>query len=300
MNESQYFDFDNVKSVSFARDKYGPELLVDVAQISNMPSFEKSPVPYRIDFYDVTLITHGTGSFWLDNQEYTVSPGTVLFTSPGQVRRWFVNDLDGVCLFFPAEFILEHFNDALFLHRLRYFHTNQTAFSLPLNSQQFTRLSERMSTMCEEITQLRTDSNHLLRAIAYGILINLNRWYAQNYGHNLDGNTESTVSRFRELLERHYKEKHQVSSFASALGLTPGHLNFLCKKHLGQTAGNMIESRVMAEAGRLLVHTDRDLGAIARFLGFSDQSYFSRAFKRFNSFSPSEYRQNGQRRLNQV
>ena len=291
------FDFDNVKNVSFSRLKYETELLVDVAWISNMPSFEKSPTAYRLDFYDVTLITQGKGSFWLDNKEYIVEPGTVLFTSPGQVRRWFVEGLDGICLFFPAEFILEHFNDPLFLHRLRFFHTNRAPYSLTLDPEQFNRLNERMATMLEEMSELSTDSNHLLRAIAYEILINLNRWYAQSYGQNLDGVTESTVSRFRELLEHQFREKHQVSSFADTLGLTPGHLNQLCKKHLGQTARNIIESRIMAEANRLLVHTDRDLGAIANYLGFHDQSYFSRAFKRFNKLSPSEYRLKGKQKL---
>lgn len=300
MDNTGPFSFDHVKNVSFSRQKYGTELLIDVAWIHDMPSFEKSPTPYRIDFYDVTLITKGSGTFWLDNQEYNVEPGTVLFTSPGQVRRWFVEELDGICLFFPAEFILEHFNDSLFLHRLRYFHSNPTVFSLALNTSQEFKLNERMQTMLNEITHLSSDSNHLLRAIAYEILVNLNRWYAQSYGHNLQGLTESTVSKFRELLERQYRTMHNVSAFAKTLGLTPGHLNFLCKKHLGQTASNMIENRVMSEACRLLVHTDKDLGAIASYLGFSDQSYFSRAFRRFSNTSPKEYRRKGKSRLAQV
>ncbi|TRY30718.1 AraC family transcriptional regulator [Aliiglaciecola sp. M165] len=300
MQSNHSFNFENVKNVSFSRNKYGPELLIDVAWISNMPSFEKSPIPYRIDFYDITLIISGNGSFWLDNQEYIVEPGTVLFTSPGQVRRWFVEGLDGICLFFPAEFILEHFNDTLFLHRLRYFHSNQAAFSLSLNAEQRSRLRERMKTMLDEIKQLSGDSNHLLRAIAYEILVNLNRWYAQRYGHNLDGVSESTVSKFREVLERKYRETHQVSDFAKILGLTPGHLNHLCKKHLGQTASKLIESRVMSEACRLLVHTDRDLGALAMHLGFADPSYFSRAFRRFTKVSPRDYRIKGKQRLHQI
>ena len=93
----------DVKVVDFAKQKYGSPLLIDVAWIHDMPSFEKSVSPYRLNFYDITLVSQGKGYFWLDNEKYEVMPNTLLFTSPGQVRRWFADDLDGVCLFFPAE-----------------------------------------------------------------------------------------------------------------------------------------------------------------------------------------------------
>jgi hypothetical protein len=159
----------DVKVVDFAKQKYGSPLLIDVAWIHDMPSFEKSVSPYRLNFYDITLVSQGKGYFWLDNEKYEVMPNTLLFTSPGQVRRWFADDLDGVCLFFPAEFLLAHFNDSLFLHRLRYFHTETGALSLSLSAKQHEYLIERLSAMREEIQNLRDDSPHLLRAIAYEI-----------------------------------------------------------------------------------------------------------------------------------
>lgn len=288
---------DGVKNVSFVGDKYGKELLIDVAWIHEMPTFEKSTLPYRLDFYDITLITSGTGSFWLDNAEYEVSPNTVFFTSPGQVRRWFVDDLDGLCLFFPAEFLLEHFNDSLFLHRLRYFHANTGPFSLTVTAQQQIRLTERLDTMHQEVANLSSDSPHLLRAIAYEILVNLNRWYAAQYGQQLDNMSDQTVSRFRSLIETEFRKKHGVAEYADCMGLTPGHLTYLCKKHLGCTASELIRGRMVSEACRMLVHTEQDIGTISAFLGFSDPSYFSRAFRREKSLSPQKYRRMGQHRL---
>jgi len=290
-------NIDGVKNVSFVRDKYNKELLIDVAWINEMPTFEKTTLPYRLDFYDITLITSGVGSFWLDNAEYQISPNTVFFTSPGQVRRWFVDDLDGLCLFFPAEFLLEHFNDSLFLHRLRYFHANTGPFSLTVTPQQQARLSERLSTMHHEVANLSSDSPHLLRAIAYEILVNLNRWYAAQYGQQLDNMADQTVSKFRSLIESEFRKKLSVAEYADCMGLTPGHLNFLCKKHLGSTASELIRGRMVSEACRMLVHTEQDIGAISTLLGFTDPSYFSRAFRREKSISPQKYRKLGQLRL---
>lgn len=297
MTSDSPYSPDGVKNTSFVRNKYGKELLIDVAWIHEMPTFEKSTSPYRLDFYDITIITSGSGSFWLDNTEYKISPNTVFFTSPGQVRRWFVDNLDGQCLFFPAEFLLEHFNDSLFLHRLRYFHANSGPYSLTITPQQQARLTERLQTMHQEIKCLSSDSPHLLRAIAYEILVNLNRWYAAQYGQQLDSISDQTVSSFRLLIETEFRKKLGVADYADRMGITPGHLNYLCKIHLGSTASGLIRGRMVSEACRLLVHTEQGIGTISAYLGFSDPSYFSRAFRREKSISPKEYRTIGQKRL---
>ena len=286
-----------VKTASFSNEKYGSELLIDVAWIHEMPSFEKSDSPYRLDFYDITLIYSGKGTFWLDNEEHIVSPNKVFFTSPGQVRRWFVEGLDGICLFFPSEFLLEHFNDPLFLHRLRYFHTNNKPSSLTLTTLQQQRLRDRLDAMHQEISCLSSDSPHLLRAIAYEILVNLNRWYASQYGQQLDNQFDQIVSKFRRLIEEQFRQLQSVAAYANLLGLTPGHLNFLCKKHLGRTAGELIRARMISEARRMLIHTEQDIGAISTYLGFNDPSYFSRTFRRIMHVSPLAYRRDGKLRL---
>lgn len=288
---------DKVRNVTFQRDKYGPQLLIDVAWIHEMPRFVKTDQPYRLDFYDITLISSGTGRFCLDHADYGVEAGTVFFTSPGQVRRWLVEDLDGVCFFFPAEFILQHFNDPLFLHRLHYFHTDVGPFELPLIPDQVQRLSERLGTMHAEIAHLQADSPHLLRAIAYEVLVNLNRWFAARYGQTLEHATASVLSRYRQAVEQHYQQLNRVSEYADLLGMTPGHLNALCQRHLGRSASDVLQSRILAEAQRLLVHSQLPIGRVAERLGYADPSYFSRAFKRVLGESPRAYRRRGRRDL---
>ncbi len=287
----------DVKSVEFSKQKYGSELLIDVAWIHEMPTFEKSQLPYRLSFYDITLISHGKGDFWLDNEQHTILPNTLFFTSPGQVRRWFADDLDGLCLFFPAEFLLEHFNDTLFLHRLRYFHTGAGPLSLSISLEQQHYLKERLNAMREEISNLSDDSPHLLRAIAYEVLVKINRWYALQNGQKLDHASHQAISQFRQLIEQNFKTTQSVAEYANLLNLTPGHLNFLCKKHLGTNASQLIHSRVTSEARRLLVHTDQGIGVISQYLGFKNSSYFSRSFKRATNQSPLHYRRTEKQRL---
>lgn len=283
--------------VDFARDKYGTELLVDVAWISEMPSFDRGDHPYRLSFYDVTLITQGKGEFWIDSDRYSLQKNTLFFTCPGQVRRWVAEGLDGICLFFPDEFLTQHFNDPLFLHRLRYFHNDSGSFELRVSNDRANYLMSRLEAMQEEISQLKYDSPHLLRAIAYEILVNLNRWYAAEFGQQLDTSETSSITVFRQLVEQHFVQYKHVQHYANMLSLTPGHLNYLCRRHIGRSAGEIVRSRVVAEAKRMLLYSENPVAQISSNLGFDDTSYFGRFFRREVGETPLSYRRNSRRSL---
>jgi AraC-like DNA-binding protein len=47
----------------------------------------------------------------------------------------------------------------------------------------------------------------------------------------------------------------------------------------------------MLEASRLLRFTDLSVGEVAYRVGYSDQLYFSRAFKRYTGLAPQAYRE---------
>lgn len=284
----------NVRPVFFNQHKYGVNLLVDVAHIEEMPAFAKTIEPYHLNFYDITLITSGKGSFWLDDQEYELKPNQVLFSTPGQVRRWYVEGLQGICLFFPAEFLLSYFNNPLLLHQFRYFHTTSSPMDMVLDEQQVELLHSRLTVMQEEIAILQTDSDTLLRCIAHEIMICLNRWYAQCHGKTKEGTLSPTIINFRQLLESHFFKYHNVSHYAALLAVTPGHLNVLCKTNLGRTASELITDRIYLEAKRKLIHSTIDIDSLGEALGFSNTSYFCRAFKKHCGYSPLQYRKSTQ------
>jgi hypothetical protein len=53
-----------VQSVAFDRTKYGPEILVDVAWVHDIPTFILDRA-HRLEFFEIVLVTRGTGVGWL-------------------------------------------------------------------------------------------------------------------------------------------------------------------------------------------------------------------------------------------
>ena len=96
--------------------------------------------------------------------------------------------------------------------------------------------------------------------------------------------------RFTKLLERHHAEQWTVAAYAKELGITPPHLNAICKQVGGASALELIHDRVLLAARRALSYTDKSVADVATSLGFSEPSYFTRFFKRNMRMTPKQYR----------
>lgn len=275
--------------VRFHRAKYGPELLVDVEFISDIPTFILTD-PHALAFYDITLIIRGRGTLALDGVRYEVRPGAVLFTTPGQVRVWDVKGLDGIAVFFPELFLGEFFSDPLFLARLPYFHAPDGAASIDLRPGPAHALRRRLVAMQRELRRLRADSVHLLRAALYEVLVTLARHYAAIRRDVPVYEPNRVTSRYLALIGREYAHRRGVAWYARELAVSPGYLNTLCLRHTGQGAKELIAARLVLEARRRLLYTTDTAAQIAGLLGFKDPSYFARFVRARTGRSPSDFR----------
>lgn len=279
-----------MRRIAFHRAKYGRELLVDAAWIHEMPAFIFDE-PHALDFHDIVLVTRGRGTFVLDGVPLEVRPGRILFTTPGQVRRWRVPKLDGICLFFPALFLQEFFRDTQFVDRLPYFrHEAGEECGLGLAPRTASTLRRQMLAMRDELQRIRPDSVHLLRAQLHEILIRLARLYTAAHPAPSPPPTHPVVRRYQELVERHFRHLHRTADYTRRLSITTGHLTALCRKQLGRSAKQLLQERIAVEARRFLLYTDRTAESIAQDLGFADPSYFGRFFRKMSGMSPRKFR----------
>jgi len=96
--------------------------------------------------------------------------------------------------------------------------------------------------------------------------------------------------RFGQLLETHYRQFWSVAQYAGQIGVTPAHLNVLCRESVGQSALSLIHQRRLLEAKRMLVYTSMPISAIADALNFNEATYFTRFFQRLTGQSPRTFR----------
>lgn len=98
------------------------------------------------------------------------------------------------------------------------------------------------------------------------------------------------VQAFQTLVDREFANARPMGFYAGALGITPTHLNRVCKQVLGASALSVIERRVALEAKRYLMFSALSVKEIAGVLGYQDPAYFNRFFARQVGVAPGMFR----------
>lgn len=100
------------------------------------------------------------------------------------------------------------------------------------------------------------------------------------------------ISRFMNELRANYKNSHQVSYYAERVCVSPKYLTQVVKQVLGLTPKEIIDRKLSVESMYLLGRSNKSIQEISNELGFPDQSYFGRFFKRLLGMSPLAFRRN--------
>lgn len=279
----------DIQSYHFLPRKYGKELLLDIARVETLKNFILDTTPHQISFYEILFIEQGKGSFSLDENKTMLSPGTVIFTSPGQVRRWNAKDVRGYTLFFEKDFLGLFFTDELFLYRFQFFHQYSRPTGMQMPKKTFSHTLQLVYHLEEEFKHLQTDSNHLLRAILYQLLVVLNRHYSAEYQVQSDSHVHPDFYRFRSLLEQQFRSQHSVAAYAKILRISATHLNKICRQYSGLSAQKMIHHRLVSGIKKEL-RGNSSVKEIAYEFDFSDPSNFNRFFKKLTGATAQQYR----------
>ena len=97
-------------------------------------------------------------------------------------------------------------------------------------------------------------------------------------------------ARFTHAVNKHHKSHWSVAEYANTLGITPSHLNTVCRRLADKSALDVVHARLILAARRQLVYTEKNIAGIAYHLGFSDPSYFTRFFRRATGLTPAAFR----------
>jgi AraC family transcriptional regulator, transcriptional activator of pobA len=95
---------------------------------------------------------------------------------------------------------------------------------------------------------------------------------------------------FLQLLNERFIEYSYADLFANALQVSHKKLNETAKNITGKTACHLVEEKIVTEAKKILTQGKQQVKQIAWQLGYEDQYYFSRMFKKQVGISPREYR----------
>ena len=249
-------------------------------------------VPHRHDFYTILLVCKARGKHFIDFHEYELTDNQLFFVSPGQVHQM-VEEVKprGYCIMFSSQFLLDNQIPICFIDELRLFHDYGDSPPLALNQD----VLERLVNYADEMEQA-VQSNMKFKEQAVASLLNLLLIRCDNLCALSNENPQTIEAKntllksFRKMVDERFADWHQIADYATALNVTPDHLNRVVKNIIGVTAKEYVQSRIIVEAKRLLYFSDQSAKEIGYLLGFSEPANFSAFFKNITGISPSNFK----------
>lgn len=113
----------------------------------------------------------------------------------------------------------------------------------------------------------------------------------QQHLQNFKKGKMDIVREFNYMVETHFRAKHSVAQYADLLNKSPKTLSNVFLQYNQKKPLQIIHDRILLEARRQLLYTDKIVKEIAYETGFEDIQTFSRFFKSKEGISPKKYRE---------
>lgn len=101
---------------------------------------------------------------------------------------------------------------------------------------------------------------------------------------------DALINKVLTCIEQHYCAELTLNTVAEIVHLNPQYLSRYFKNKMGITFTKYVSKLRIEKAKKLFINTNYPIYRIATELGFSDQAYFNKVFKKYEKQSPQKYR----------
>ena len=108
-------------------------------------------------------------------------------------------------------------------------------------------------------------------------------------------NYSPRISKAIQYIEMHLDQPISLEQLAENIELAPAYLSRLFNQEVGQTVSQYIMSLRLDKGRNLLKTTSMRIDEVAQFVGFNQQSYFTKCFRQQYGLTPLQYRKQHKR-----
>ena len=259
---------------------------------------------HRHEYFQIQLNLAGRTQQHIGSQVRPLVPGSLGFVLPYRVHR--VPHPPG-SRFFVINFRLRFLRpdlevDALDLQDLPLDRAPELApflfqefLDFRLAGKDLERARASCKRMAEESARRRFCSPEIIRAELFLLLTLVCRRHVAEIlrlaaAQARRGGRRDALSRVLRYVRENLSGRMSLPEAAAAADLSPGYLAHLIKNETGRTFTELVTERRMEKAQELLAHTSLRVSEVAATVGFEDEAYFARRFRRCFRVAPREYR----------
>lgn len=258
-------------------------------EIEEVMKMQHPVPPSKHSCHTLIFISSGEHTMKLGYQEYVTTDNEIIMIPAGQIFSLDnVNNIHKgyICQFHP-DILIRKYGSRELLNDFDFLKISGNP-KITLTSKDVISVTNILERLRKEYSETEIADLNIVQSYLITLFYEMNK-NAVKTSKGISA-SEMITTKFKELIHENIKTQHQVNYYSSQLSVTPNHLNKCVKTVTGKSAVKWIDENILLEAKYLLFQTTLSVGEIATQVGFDDQSYFSRFFKKAEGISPIRYR----------
>ena len=238
-----------------------------------------------LDHHELILIIGGKGTVTVDHKKHPFRAGMLFYIRPGIFHAMEFDLEDPIC------FLAVHFSYAQVNLTEGHWTVGEEPETLPLHTSQdlmdYYQIEEIFSRLVEGWNAKLPGYEFAAKTALQQLLIAI---YQHNKRHNQNFSTSLKVEKIIGYMHEHIHTRVTLPELAGLVQLSPAYLSRAFKESTGYSPIEFLSRIKMDKAKELILEgSGKKVKEIAGMLGYTDEFYFSRIFKRMEGISPSEY-----------
>ncbi|KOF57372.1 AraC family transcriptional regulator [Clostridium sp. DMHC 10] len=238
----------------------------------------------KINHHEFILITGGNGSVTISNKMYKAEQGMLLYLKP-DIFHCIKPDLND-----PLNFISVHFSFTNVEFDNNKWKIKYEKDDLPLREVQFLdnyySIKSLMRSMLEVWYEKFPGYEFVSKTMFQRILFKIFRSVevrSPNYSNSLK------IKIIIKFMTDNINKKITLSELSQLVNLSPTYLSKVFKKTTGYSIIEFFNKMKIDKAKELIIEGDKKIKEVAEIVGYKDEFYFSRIFKKIEGISPKEF-----------
>lgn len=238
----------------------------------------------KIKHHELFLVLGGKGHVKIENKKYSVKNGMLFYFKPN-ILHAIEPDLKK-----PIKFLSVHFN---FVH-VNYYDNKWTLTEetecLKINSMEelkdycpiLTTFKRLVQIWDKKLPSYEFICKTILQQLIFEILDNVKR-HTANYSIDLK------IRKIIEYMNININSTITLSQLSELIALSPAYLSRIFRESTGYSVIGFFNKMKIDKAKELISVGDKKIKEVSESLGFKDEFYFSRLFKKIEGVSPKEF-----------
>lgn len=248
------------------------------------------------DEIEIIYIAKGKGTFLIDDEEYLVCEGDIVYISPRLIHSGQAidnNNFITICYVVDSTYLLSsnsEYNTDKYFSSLIDIKINKTIIKPKDPGYKKLKNSLHMIDLCTVEKGIAYQVEIKMYIYNFFIQLYKNEYLTVSNKKAVERDNEDLVKKAVNYIQANFSKPLTVNEIAYHVGLSPSYFMNVFKQQIKTTCVKYINSFRLNIAESMLKETDETVLQIAQDCGFNNLSLFNREFKKAYLSTPTQYR----------